>query len=180
MRAFMEYFRGWLLTLWLRHICHCKVGKRLRCMEFPKWYRRPKRNFNIGDDCSMGRNLYFILRRKGRIEAGSHVGFGGNAVWGVNAEVTVGRHVMFAQFYSVRDADHGTAADSPMSTQDMDCAPIAIGNDVWICDGARILKGARIPDGCVVAANAVILGKLPMEPNKIYGGVPAKQISSRK
>lgn len=180
MSMFLEYLRGWLLTLWLRHICHCKVGKGLRCQAFPHWYRRPKGNFNIGDHCSMGRNLYFLLRRKGKIETGSHIGFGGNAVWGVNTGVTVGDHVMFAHFYSIRDADHGMVLDIPMDGQKMDCAPISIGDDCWVCDGARILKGAHIPNGCVIAANAVIHAKLSMESGKVYGGVPAKEISRRK
>ena len=67
-----------------------------------------------------------------------------------------------------------------MDEQKMDCAPVSIGDDCWVGDGARILKGAHIPNGCVIAANAVILGKLSMESGKVYGGVPAKLISYRK
>lgn len=38
----------------------------------------------------------------------------------------------------------------------------------------------HIFDGCGGAAIAVVLGKLAREANKVYGGVPARQISARK
>lgn len=39
--------------------------------------------------------------------------------------------------------------------------PITIGNDVWICRGARILGGATIESGAIVAAYAVVAGHVP-------------------
>ena len=52
--------------------------------------------------------------------------------------------------------------------------PIKIGNDVWICGRAVILKGVTLGDGCVVAANSVVTKSFP--PNVLIGGVPAKII----
>lgn len=52
-----------------------------------------------------------------------------------------------------------------------------IGNDVWIGDGAVILRGVKIGDGAVVAANAVVTKDVP--PYAIVGGVPATLIRFR-
>lgn len=53
--------------------------------------------------------------------------------------------------------------------------PISIGNNVWICYRSTILKGTIIPNGCTVAAGAVVSGKFETQ-NSILAGVPAKII----
>lgn len=87
---------------------------------------------------------------------------------------------MLAHFVSIRDSNHGTELGKTIVSQDMVCQPIKIGADVWVGDGARILMGSQIPDGCVIAANAVVLGKSQLEANKIYGGVPVRCLGERK
>lgn len=52
-----------------------------------------------------------------------------------------------------------------------------IGNDVWIGDGARIMRGVTIGNGAIVAAGAVVTRDVP--PYAIVGGVPAKVIRHR-
>lgn len=52
---------------------------------------------------------------------------------------------------------------------------IEIGNHVWIASGVKILKGARIPSNCVIAANTVVTGKFEEE-NVLIGGNPARII----
>jgi hypothetical protein len=50
---------------------------------------------------------------------------------------------------------------------------IRIGNNVWIGSGCTILRGARIPDGCVVAAGAVV-GRSFEGERLLIGGNPAR------
>ncbi len=52
---------------------------------------------------------------------------------------------------------------------------IAIGDHVWVGSNATILKGSRIPDGCVVAAGSVVT-KVFEQKNCLIGGNPAKVI----
>ena len=54
---------------------------------------------------------------------------------------------------------------------------IQIGSDVWIGYRATILNGAKIGDGAVIAASAVVTKDVP--PYAIVGGVPAKILRYR-
>lgn len=52
--------------------------------------------------------------------------------------------------------------------------PVVVGERVWIGAGALILPGADIADDVIVAAGAVVTGRL--ESHGIYAGVPARRI----
>lgn len=58
-----------------------------------------------------------------------------------------------------------------------DFLPIHIGHHVWIGTGATVLQGVKIGDGAVIAAGAVVTRDVP--PYEVWGGVPAKRISTR-
>ena len=56
-------------------------------------------------------------------------------------------------------------------------AEVVIQNDVWIGEGARILRPVVLGHGCVVAAGAVVTKDVP--PYSIVAGVPARIIRYR-
>jgi len=55
-------------------------------------------------------------------------------------------------------------------------APVSIGSNCFIGTDAVILKGSKLGDRCVVAANSLVNGRFPA--NSIVAGVPAKRIGS--
>ncbi len=84
------------------------------------------------------------------------------------AKVTIGQRCAIGPEVVVRDNDEHWLAGRPMS------APVTIGDDVWICARAMILKGVTIGNGAVVAAGAVVTADVP--PRTLVAGVPAKVI----
>ena len=52
--------------------------------------------------------------------------------------------------------------------------PVKIGDGTWICANCVILPGARIGNGCVIAAGSVVIDDCV--DNGLYGGNPAKLI----
>jgi acetyltransferase-like isoleucine patch superfamily enzyme len=92
--------------------------------------------------------------------------------------LTIGDHVRIAAHCVLIPANHGIALDGGLiAEQPLTRRGIRIGNDVWLGAGVRVLDGAVIGNGCVVAAGAVVRGEL--EPYGIYAGVPAKLVRKR-
>lgn len=54
---------------------------------------------------------------------------------------------------------------------------LEIGNDVWVGCNATILRGVRVGDGAIIAANALVNKDVP--PYAIVAGVPAKVVKYR-
>lgn len=52
---------------------------------------------------------------------------------------------------------------------------VIIGNHVWVSCRALILKGAVIPDDCVIGAGALVSKSLA-DQNSVYAGTPARQL----
>lgn len=50
--------------------------------------------------------------------------------------------------------------------------PIKIGNDVWLCQGVKVLSGVTIGDGAIVGAYSVVSKSIP--PYAVAVGNPAK------
>lgn len=51
--------------------------------------------------------------------------------------------------------------------------PVVIGANTWLCAGSMVLKGAVLPDGCVLSAGSVLTGRL-REKNCLLRGNPAE------
>lgn len=52
-----------------------------------------------------------------------------------------------------------------------------LGNDVWIGNGATIMRGVKIGDGAIIGTNSLVTKDVP--PYTIVGGNPAKEIRKR-
>lgn len=52
-----------------------------------------------------------------------------------------------------------------------------MGDDVWIGHAATIMRGSKLGDGCIIAANSVVTRDIPAF--EVWGGIPAKKIKDR-
>lgn len=55
------------------------------------------------------------------------------------------------------------------------CAPVSIGDQVWISHGVSVLKGSVIPFGCIIGAKSLVANIFDTE-KALIAGVPAKVI----
>ncbi len=84
--------------------------------------------------------------------------------------ITIGHSCMLASSAYITDSDwHGIYDRINMEEQH---APVVIGNNVWIADGAIVCKGVTIGDNSIVGARAVVTKDVP--PNVVVAGNPAK------
>lgn len=60
-------------------------------------------------------------------------------------------------------------------TANQSCAPVTIGRYCFIGTGTILLKGASLPDYCILAAGSV-LGKAYHEPYRLLSGIPAAPV----
>ena len=86
--------------------------------------------------------------------------------------IYIGNHALIGHRVVLATIDH----DLNPYDRTNHCAPIRIGDRVWIGSGAIITKGVTIGDGAVVAAGAVVTKDV--SPNTVVGGVPAKAIKA--
>lgn len=87
-----------------------------------------------------------------------------------NEKIDIGSNVIIAPDVIIRDSD-------AHSINERDCSqPIIIGDHVWICTRAIILKGVTIGDGSVVAAGTVVTEDVPAY--SLVAGNPGKVVKN--
>lgn len=128
-----------------------KCGKNVRIE--PYVYVNNYEDLSIGDNTSINAFSYIIA--SGGVDIGSNVSIAHNCS-------------------IVSETHNWQDKDVPISYNEITPTPVKIANDVWIGCGVRIIGPCTIPSRTILAAGAVVKGNL--EPNKIYGGVPAKMI----
>jgi acetyltransferase-like isoleucine patch superfamily enzyme len=87
--------------------------------------------------------------------------------------ITIGENCAISWQCQFLDDDFHTlaigGADRPRT------AAIALGDHVWVGSRSLVLKGTRIADGCVIAANSLVSGVFD-EPSCLIAGSPARVI----
>jgi acetyltransferase-like isoleucine patch superfamily enzyme len=109
--------------------------------------------------------------------AGAYVFIGANCV--IYAKVTIGDYTMLVPEVKIIGGDHKyDIAGFPMIFSGRDeQLETEIGKDVWIGSRSIIMRGVKIGDGAIIAANSVVTKDV--EPYAIVGGSPAKFIKNR-
>lgn len=93
-------------------------------------------------------------------------------------ELRIGSHVHFGEDVLIITDNHNLvdAIELPYDSVRVE-RPVVIGDCCWIGDRVVIAPGARLGEGSVVGAGAVVTGEVP--PLAIVAGVPARPIGAR-
>ena len=87
--------------------------------------------------------------------------------------IILGEDCMFSNQISIRTSDHHSILDNDGNRLNPG-ADVIIGSHVWIGYQSMILKGAVIPDNCVIGARSLLTSSLNINKNSIVAGSPAK------
>jgi len=117
-----------------------------------------------------------------RITIGARAAIGANChLWaghGAGGRIVIGDDVLMGPEVMISASGYRYNDGAPVTLQPMEEAEIVIGNDVWLGTRAIVLPGARIGDGCVIGAGAVVRGEIP--PFSVAVGMPARIVSTRR
>lgn len=148
-------------------------------------------NICIGDHClicsrasqtALGINhptIFRTLKPNAQLIIGSRVRMSGVTVCAAE-RITIGNRCVIGANVTIVDTDFHSLDLSLRSTLEDSsfalCAPIEIGNDVFIGAGAYILKGVRIGEGAVIGAGSIVTKDVPKL--AIVAGNPAKLVGN--
>ena len=115
----------------------------------------------------------------GSVEIEPHAYIGPYCVLYGHGGLTIGCNTMIAAHTVIIPANHGfSRIDMPMNAQPLTRQGIAIGEDVWIGAGCKVLDGVRIGKGAVIGAGSVVTKDI--ESYAVAVGVPATVVRSRR
>lgn len=139
----------------------------------------PLRSVTLGPGAAISPNAAFSNPE--RIVAGRGLTLGARChLWAgpSRGRIVIGDHVLFGPEVMVTAAGYRFNDGGPVSAQAMDEADVTIGNDVWLGTRVIVLPGARIGDGAVIGAGAVVRGEIPAF--AIAVGAPARVVGYRE
>jgi acetyltransferase-like isoleucine patch superfamily enzyme len=132
---------------------------------------------DIGHGVFLGRGT-ILSCKDGDIVLGDHTNLGFHCEVFSGSRVTVGRHGLFAAYvYLVGGGHEFERADVAVVEQARSSKGIALGDNVWLGTGAKVLDGVRLGSNVVVGANGVVNTDLP--DGAIAAGVPARVLRTR-
>jgi acetyltransferase-like isoleucine patch superfamily enzyme len=115
----------------------------------------------------------------GSIEIGASAYIGPYCILYGHGGLAIGRNTMIGAHTIIVPANHGIARfDVPMGAQPLTKKGIAVGQDVWIGAGCKVLDGVHIGNGAVIGAGSVVTKDIGAF--VIAVGAPAKAVGSRQ
>lgn len=112
----------------------------------------------------------FSVCNHGNLTFGKNFNINKNAVITCGESITFGDNVLGGWNVVVRDADGHKilwgGAHMPSRK------PVVVGNHVWICAEAHIMKGSTVPDNCIVGYRSLV-NKEFSEESAVIAGAPA-------
>ena len=140
---------------------------------------QPRRRLALGPGAAISPNAVFSNPQNIAIGARVHLGARCHLWAGPGrGRIVIGDDVLFGPEVMVTAASYRHGDGQPVTAQAMDEADVVIGSDVWLGTRAVVLPGARIGDGAIIGAGALVRGAIP--PFAIAVGAPARVVGRRR
>lgn len=111
----------------------------------------------------------------GKVSFGKNFRTNKNCFIACNTEMKFGDDVLLGWNVRMRDSDGHYIIENGAPKKNE--VPVSVGNHVWICSYADVLKGTTIASDSVVAYRSCVTGGI-FPPNSLIAGFPAKVIKS--
>jgi acetyltransferase-like isoleucine patch superfamily enzyme len=135
------------------------------------------RGIAIGSGVFVGRGT-ILSCKDGDIVLGDHVNIGFQSEIFSGSRVEVGRYGLFAAYtYLVGGGHEFEQVGVPVIRQPRTSKGIALGENVWLGAGAKVMDGVRLGRDVVIGAGAVVTEDVP--DGAIAVGVPARVVRQR-
>ncbi len=156
---------------WLLQELPGHYGMRLRARMYRKFFG------SMGEDLEMFPSVR--LRNVQNLHVGDHVQIGERVMMQAAGGIKIGDDSIIGPSVKIWSANH-KFDDHTKSIigQGYTYDEVVIGERVWIAANAFIMPGAKLGDGVIVSAGAVVGGK-EIAPYKILAGNPARIIGTR-
>ncbi|MCH9695880.1 MAG: hypothetical protein K0U72_15305 [Gammaproteobacteria bacterium] len=127
---------------------------------------------SVAGDFQLGQGVSVSIAEGGKIDLGGREASTGSGITAdcvvmVEKSLSIGNDVIIAWGCTLSDSDWHEIEGVER------CLPVTIARDVWIAHDVSVVKGARIPAGCIVAPRSVV-GRSEYPEKALLGGVPAK------
>lgn len=128
--------------------------------------------FNGG--AHIGRGTRIVVGKDGVLELGDNFAISASSYINCHLSIVIGKDVQLAWDDLLMDTDAHIIFDENGNVINKD-KEIILGDKIWMGCDCKVLKGACIPNNCVVGANSVVTTSR-FEPNSLIVGNPAKSI----
>ncbi len=122
----------------------------------------------------IGKGSSIVVQKDALVEVGDNFAISAASNIYCYKHIKLGRDIQFSWGILVMDSDAHTVYDADGNVMNNN-REIILGNKIWVSCDVKILKGAFIPDNCVVGANSVVTSS-KLEPSTLIVGSPAKSV----
>jgi len=136
-------------------------------------------NLTLGKNVHIKNNTIIYVKQGAKLFIGDNCSLWHHNEITVGEKIIIGNDNIFAPYVYISDSNHEySLSDILIRKQGMKSNITIIGSNNWIARGVYILSGARVPDGCILAAGSIIIKEFT-NVDMVIGGIPAKEIRSR-
>lgn len=122
----------------------------------------------------IGKGSRIVVEDNAIVELGNHFAISAASYIYCYKHIRCGNNIQLAWGDLLMDSDSHIiyGEDGKRMNQDKE---IFLGDNIWMACDCKVLKGAVIPDNCVIGANSVVTAK-QLEPNSLIMGTPANSV----